>query len=325
MLAVDDLSRRGSELNVARLEVGGVRFLHGDVRDGEFMRTLPAADAVVVAAAETSVLAGVYDSPETVVSTNVAGAVNAFEVARRGGGLVALVSSSRVYPAGRIGEIELVETPTRFQIAERQAIAGVSPQGISERFPMDGARTIYGATKLAAELLLAEYAETHGVTAIIDRFGVLAGPWQMGHAAQGVFTYWMLAHVFGWPLTYVGYGGAGKQVRDLLYVNDAADLIARQLDAPERWKGGVFNVGGGSAVSLSLRETTALCAEIVGRTVPVAAEPRDRPGDIPIYLADMTALSEVTAWRPALGAAEILERIHRWVVDHEFELRSVLA
>ena len=93
---------------------------------------------------------------------------------------------------------------------------------------------------------------------MIDRCGVIAGPWQMGKVDQGVFTYWLLAHHFQRPLAYIGFGGAGKQVRDLLHVDDLLDLVDEQLGDPDRWAGATVNVGGGRACSLSLLETTEL-------------------------------------------------------------------
>jgi CDP-paratose 2-epimerase len=324
VIAVDDLSRPGSALNVPRLEACGVQFVQADVRDAAALSTLPPADTIVVAAAETSVLAGVYDSPEQVISTNLMGAVNCFELARRGGGQVVFISSSRVYPAETVSMIGLVERPTRFEMARHQSIPGVSSRGISEEFPLLGRRTMYGATKLSAELLLAEYAATYGLRTVVDRFGVLAGPWQMAHSAQGIFTHWALSHAFDKPLRYIGYGGTGKQVRDLLHVDDAAALISEQVGAPELWAGGVYNVGGGAWVSLSLREATDICSSISGNVVDVATEPRERPGDIPIYISDMTALEVVTNWRPTRGPREILEDTYRWVLRYQAELRSTL-
>ena len=88
--------------------------------------------------------------------------------------------------------------------------------------------------------------------AVIDRCGVIAGPWQMGKVDQGVFTHWMLAHHFGNPLSYIGFGGEGKQVRDLLHVEDLVDLVERQLLDPAAWDGRTVNVGGGRECSLSL-------------------------------------------------------------------------
>ena len=103
--------------------------------------------------------------------------------------------------------------------------------------PLEGARTLYGATKLGAELPIEEYRAAHGLRAVINRCGVVAGPWQMGKVDQGVFAYWVLAHHFGHPLEYIGFDGSGKQVRDLLHVEDLIDLLEEQLVAPERWDG----------------------------------------------------------------------------------------
>ena len=108
----------------------------------------------------------------------------------------------------------------------------------------------------------------------MNRCGVIAGPWQMGKVDQGVFTYWLLAHHFGRPLEYFGFGGAGKQVRDLLHVADLVDLLDEQLCEPERWDGVTVNVGGGRECSLSLRETTELCRELTGREVEVGTGSR---------------------------------------------------
>ncbi len=185
-------------------------------------------------------------------------------------------------------ELKLEEAETRFEIAAEQAVPGVSPAGISEAFPLDGARTLYGATKLAAELLIEEYRAGLGVPAVIDRCGVIAGPWQMGKVDQGVFTHWMLAHHFGNPLSYIGFGGQGKQVRDLLHVEDLVDLVERQLLAPGEWDGRTVNVGGGRECSLSLLETTAICRELTGNEVPIEPVVETRAGDVPIYLSDCT-------------------------------------
>jgi CDP-paratose 2-epimerase len=179
---------------------------------------------------------------------------------------------------------------------------------------MQGARTLYGATKLAAELLIEEYREAFGLTAAVDRCGVIAGPWQMGKVDQGVFTHWLLSHHFGLPLSYIGYGGSGKQVRDLLHVEDLVDLVERQLLAPERWDGRTVNVGGGRSCSLSLLEATEICRQLTGNEVPIEPQPEGRPGDVPVYISDCSRLFELDAWRPRRGAEQILADIHRWIV-----------
>jgi CDP-paratose 2-epimerase len=324
VLALDNLKRRGSELNLPRLRAAGVRFLHGDVRERADLEAIAPCDAIVECSAEPSALAGRDGSTAYAVRANLLGAWHCLELARRDRAHVVFLSTSRVYPVASLERIALVEAETRFELAAEQPLAGVSPAGIAEDFPLQGARTLYGATKLAAELLIAEYRDAFGLCATIDRCGVIAGPWQMGKVDQGVFTHWMLAHLLGGSLAYIGFGGSGKQVRDLLHVEDLVELVERQLLDPERWDGVTANVGGGREVSLSLAETTALCREISGNEVEVGPAGEDRPGDVPLYVSDCSRLFALTDWRPRRSAREVLEDIAAWIRAHAGELRSAL-
>ena len=322
--AFDNLRRRGSELNLSRLREAGVSFVHGDVRSLNDLLDLAAHDAIVECSAEPSVMAGTDGSPDYVVQSNLIGAYHCLEYARRNGAQLVFLSTSRVYPVGALNDLTLVEGERRFSLADDQPFSGVSAKGISEAFPLRGARTIYGATKLAAELLIEEYRASYDIPAVINRCGVIAGPWQMGKVDQGVFTYWMLAHHFRRPLRYIGYGGEGKQVRDLLHVHDLVELLDEQLSRPDHWDGQVVNVGGGLECSLSLRETTVLCEQITGNTVEIASEPADRAGDVPVYVSDCARLAAVTSWRPCRDARDVLADTHRWIVDNESAILSTL-
>jgi CDP-paratose 2-epimerase len=325
LVAFDNLRRRGSELNLPRLREHGIGFVHGDIRILEDLLSLAPVDAILECSAEPSVMAGVGGSPDYLVGSNLMGAYHCLELARRHAAQLVFLSTSRVYPVSRLCAVALEETETRFEIAPRQALEGVSPEGIAENLPIDGARTMYGATKLCAELLIEEYRASYGLRAVVDRCGVIAGPWQMGKVDQGVFTYWVLAHHFGRPLRYIGFGGSGKQVRDLLHVWDLARLLDEQLSDPARWDGATVNVGGGRASSLSLREATELCAEITGRRVEVSAAGDSRPGDVPVYLSDCRRLEGLSDWRPRHDARSILAEIHAWIRLHESALASALV
>ena len=211
-----------------------------------------------------------------------------------------------------------------FELTGEQSLTGLSAAGVSESFPLEGARTLYGATKLAAELLVTEYAAAFGLRTVVDRSGVIAGPWQMGKVDQGVFSFWLMSHYFKHDLRYIGYGGAGKQVRDLLHVDDLVDLIEGQLAEPDHWAGVTANVGGGREVSLSLRETTELCRELTGNSPPVAETAEERPGDVRIYLSDCGRLFEHTDWRPRRDARHILADTLEWIKQHEGAVRAAL-
>jgi len=237
---------------------------------------------------------------------------------RRGMGRVAAM-------AVRATELALEEAETRFELAAGQTVPDAGPEGVSEDFPLPGARTLYGATKLAGELLIEEYADAFGLRAAVNRCGVIAGPWQMGKVDQGVFSWWLLSHHFGRPLSYIGYGGSGKQVRDLLHIDDLVDLVDEQLGDPEGWSGSVANVGGGRECSLSLLETTALCRELTGNEVEIGADPETRPGDVPIYLSDCSRLFGRSSWRPRRSARDVLADLLEWTVTHEDEVAAALG
>ena len=246
------------------------------------------------------------------------------ESARRDDAVYVFLSTSRVYPTGELHRVNIVETETRFELAATQDLPGVSQAGVSERFPLDGARTLYGATKLGGELLAVEYADAFGVRAVVNRCGVIAGPWQMGKVDQGVFTHWVLSHYFGRPLTYIGYGGNGKQVRDLLFVDDLVDLLEQQLLRPDEWVGFVGNVGGGRECSLSLLDTTELCRELTGNEVAIERVDEARAGDVPFYVSDCGRLFERTEWRPRHSPEEILAAITSWVEENDRALEGAL-
>ena len=325
VVAFDNLKRRGAELNLPRLRAAGAAFVHGDVREPDDFAELDRIDAIVECSAEPSVLAGREGGTEYLVHTNLVGAYHCLELARRHDAQFVFLSTSRVYPVAALEALSYRETDTRFELEDAQPLPGASARGVAEDLPLEGARTLYGATKLAGELLIAEYADSFGLRAVVNRCGVIAGPWQMGKVDQGVFTHWVLSHYLGQELRYIGYGGAGKQVRDLLHVDDLVELVEDQLGRPDHWAGFNGNVGGGRGCSLSLRETTDLCREITGNTVEVSPAGESRPGDVRIYVSDCTRLFNHTDWRPKRSAQQVLQDIFDWIRANERSVRSALG
>jgi CDP-paratose 2-epimerase len=323
--AFDNLRRRGSELNLRRLRKAEIAFIHGDVRSPGDLESLPdPPDLIVECSAEPSAQAGYGGSPEYLIQTNLLGCFHCLELARRHRADFLLLSSSRVYPYGTINTLAYVEEETRYSLCGNQSVPGACEHGISERFPLEGARSLYGMSKLAAELMVEEYADAYGLRTIINRCGLLTGPGQMAKSDQGVLGLWVAAHYFGRPLEYIGFEGSGKQVRDFLHVGDLADLILEQLRNWDTWRGRTLNIGGGRSNSLSLLECTDLCRLITGRSIPITANPQGRPADPRIYISDMRQAQALTAWRPRRNAEITLSEIFEWIRTEEGVLRGIL-
>jgi CDP-paratose 2-epimerase len=323
VMALDNLHRRGSELNLNRLRAAGVVFLHGDIRSPEDLELAGEPDLIVECSAEPSAQAGYGGSPDYLVRTNLIGCFHCLELARRTNADFLFVSTSRVYPYRLINRMEFIEEPARFSLAANQSIHGASAAGVSENFPLEGSRSLYGMTKLAAELMVEEYADAYGFRYLIDRCGLLTGPGQMGKSDQGVIALWLAAHYFRRPLSYIGFGGTGKQVRDFLHIQDFCDLIISQLETFDSCHGQIYNAGGGTACSLSLLECTDLCREITGNTIPISSSAEDRRADVRIYITDAEKLHRQSGWRPKRMAKETLAGIHAWIRAEETALKPL--
>ena len=298
IIALDNLKRRGSELNLLRLRTGGVQFIHGDVRNMEDLKAIGPVDILIECSAEPSVQAGYSEDPGYLINTNLIGAINCLEHLRLSGGSLIFLSSSRVYPIASLRALPLTAVGDRFIIAEGQAGEGWSQKGISEAFPLAGTRSLYGSTKLCAELLICEYAAMYGLKSIVNRCGVITGPWQMGRVDQGFVSRWVAAHLYGFGLDYMGYDGTGKQVRDILHIDDLYELLVMQMKSLGNDGFQVWNVGGGLECSVSLAELTQICRDATGKHIAIGKNLTTHESDIPYYVSDNTGVSGVTGWTP---------------------------
>lgn len=327
IIALDNLHRRGSELNLSRLARAGVRFVHGDIRAPEdLLALLPEVPGLIIeSSAEPSAQAGYGGSPEYLIQTNLVGCFHCLELARHARADVIFISTSRVYPFEALNNLPFVEEEARFSLASEQTVPGASAVGISEAFPLAGARSLYGMTKLAAELMVEEYANAYRLRFIVNRCGLLTGPWQMAKSDQGVMALWMGAHYFRRGLSYIGFQGTGKQVRDVLHIDDFCDLLVDQIQHFSLYSGQRYNVGGGLVNSLSLRETTRLCEEITGNAIPLSFAPETRPADVRLYISDYRLISGVNGWRPRRDARATLTDIFHWLRVEEKQVRPLFV
>jgi len=324
IIALDNLVRLGSELNITRLRDCGIKFIKGDIRNLKDLRFSKKIDLLLECAAEPSVLAGFNGTPKYVIDTNLVGTLNCLELVRKDKADIVFLSTSRVYPYERINNLKIKEEKTRFVWAKNKKISGWSKKGIDIDFPLDGLRSMYGATKLCSEYIIREYIDMYGLKGVINRCGVIAGPWQFGKVDQGVFTLWMLAHYFKRRLKYIGFGGKGKQVRDLLHIDDLFVLVDKQLRSWYKINGEVFNVGGGEEISLSLLETTALCEKLTGNSINVGSDKKTRPADLKIYITNNQKVTKALGWKPEKKAYEIVEDIYLWIQDNAALIKNIL-
>ena len=322
--AFDNLRRRGSELALNRLERGGVQFVHGDVRSPDDLAEAGRFDLLLECSAEPSVHAGYDGSPSYVLQTNLNGTIHCLEAARRHHAGVIFLSTSRVFSIAALRALPLERRATRLEIPDDARGAGWSARGIAVEFSVTGYRSMYGATKLASELVIEEYRAMYGLQTIVNRCGVLSGPWQMGKVDQGFIVLWASRHLYGGQLTYSGFGGDGLQVRDVLDVADLYELLRCQMADLGRHSGAVYNVGGGRENSVSLVELTARCRARAGQSIPIDRDPSTRDADVPYYVSDNAAVAAATGWTPRRSLDALLDDVFEWLGAHRDAVEPLL-
>jgi|SaaInl4_135m_RNA_FD_contig_101_360220_length_3064_multi_3_in_0_out_0_2 CDP-paratose 2-epimerase len=326
VVVMDNMIRAGSELHLSHLQEHGVEFIKGDIRNSDDLKKID-GDLLIACAAEPSVLAGVGSSPRYVIETNLNGTLESLEWARERGAGFFFFSSSRVYPLDRVRAIPYVERESRLEWTTPgdELSSFLSKDGITLDFPTEGIRSMYGTTKLASEELIREYASAYDIPSIITRFGVVSGPGQMGQVQQGFVSFWVAKHFFSGSLSYNGFGGTGKQVRDFLHVRDLCTLVSRQLAVLPQCRGELYQAAGGKDFSVSLRELTQLCQEVMGMKVKIKENPESHQNDLPILLLDSARVRDEFSWKPQVSARQLVEEIHTWLIENEKDLKALFC
>jgi len=298
----DNLSRRGSELNLPRLKANKISFIYGDTRNQEDLKNI-STDLIIDCSAEPSVLAG-NTNPYFLINNNLIGTINCLEIARNKKSDFVFLSSSRIYPIDELNKNKFKPVP--------------------ENFPLGKYRSLYGATKLSSELIIQEYINSFQIKAIIDRCGCITGPWQFGKVDQGVFTLWMAAHYFKKELSYIGYGGKGKQIRDFIHINDLFNILDIQLNSIKKYSGEIYNIGGGIKNSVSLAQLSKICENISGNKIKIHSIKENRPNDILCYISDISKIKKVSHWSPVIDINKTMTDIYNWIKENENTLKNIL-
>lgn len=327
----DNFIRPGSQLNQARLDQAGVQFWKGDVRFEKDLERAKGVDWVIDAAANPSVLAGVdgKTSSRELLEHNLWGTVNLLEVCKREEAGLILLSTSRVYSIEALCSLPVKEQRSAFVLEESGT--SFSPAGTAEEFSTSAPISLYGASKLASEQIALEYGSAFGFPVWINRCGVMAGAGQFGKADQGIFSFWIHSWAQKAPLKYIGFEGTGHQVRDCLHPEDLLELVLKQMRAEEtkrlrdeksgsgrveKLQSGkvaerrIFNVGGGIASAMSLKQLSEWCAQEFGPR-DVVADLTPRPFDLPWVVLDSARAEQTWDWKPRRSVHSICAEIAR--------------
>lgn len=310
----DNFIRPGSQTNRVPLEKLGIKVITADLRFAPQIDALPAADFVLDAAANPSVLAGIdgQTSSRELVDHNLTGTVNLLEYCKTHRAGFILLSTSRVYSIAPLAALPVTVKNHALAPDTTQPLpAGLTAAGLDETFATLAPISLYGATKLASEVLALEYGATFGFPVFVNRCGVLAGAGQFGRADQGIFSYWINSWRRQRPLKYLGFGGLGHQVRDCLHPLDLVPLLEKQFAAPALpGADRLANFSGGAASAMSLRQLSDWCAQRFGPHA-VVPDGTPRPFDIPWIVLDPAKARRLWNWSPATPTAAILEEIAR--------------
>ena len=219
VFSIDNLSRKGSKYNLNLLKRKNIKNYKLNIENFSSIKILPKVDLVIDCCAEAAVEISKNDL-DRVFYTNLIGTYNILKKAKNDRAKIIFLSSSRVYPIKLLSKLiqskNLKNKIKSFKI-------------IDEKFSILGPRSIYGFTKLSSEMLIEEFAYQYGIKFIINRCGVISGPLQFGKQDQGFVSLWIWRHLNKIKLNYIGYGGNGHQVRDVLHIDDLKNLILLQI------------------------------------------------------------------------------------------------
>lgn len=311
LIGLDNFSRPGSELNRRTLKELGIKVFHADLRNKSDLEPIPPVDAVIDAAANPSVLAGVdgNTSSSQIIENNLGGTINLLEYCKVHKAAFILLSTSRVYSITGLNSIELETVDNAFRPCSPQDFPeGSSETGISVNFSTTTPISLYGASKLASEVLALEFGHQFDFQVWINRCGVLAGEGQFGRPDQGIFSFWINSFLRKKPLKYLGYGGHGHQVRDCLHPKDLVSVLVRQMQGDRQPDQRICNFGGGIENSISLAQLSNWCAERCGPH-QLEAVSENRIQDVPWMVMDNREAAKTWNWEPITPIETILDEI----------------
>ncbi len=306
----DNLTRAGASRNLAWLKEkfgeNAFRLVVGDVRDAALLAdSSREADVIVHLAAQVAVTTSVTQ-PREDFEVNALGTFNVVEAARLSDRkpVVLYASTNKVY--GGMEEVRVVERETRWEYESL-------PEGCAESQPLDF-HSPYGCSKGTGDQYVRDYARIYGLRTVVFRQSCIYGPRQFGVEDQGWVAWMIIAAITGRQITIYG---DGKQIRDVLWVDDLLDAYDAALSRIDRVKGQVYNLGGGPGNTMSIwTEFGPMLEKLLGSKIPVARGDW-RPGDQKVFVADIRKAERELGWKPKVGVKEGMGRLFEWVEENK--------
>ena len=304
IFSLDNLFRKGSEINLKRLNKIGIKNFNFDIKNYKKVGRLKKFDLIIDCCAEPAIEASKKD-PDRVFQTNLVGTFNILKKCARDKSNIIFLSSSRVYSILALNK--LVKNKNLKKEIKNKKI-------VNENFETSLASSLYGYTKLSSEKLIREFSFVNKIKYLINRFGVIAGPWQFGKQDQGFISMWIARHIFKKKLSYIGFGGHGNQVRDIIHIDDVCKLILVQITQLKKKFNNTFNVGGGRKNAISLKQLTTKCQKLTKHKINIGKQRKTSMFDIPIYITNNKKIMSYYNWKPLKTIDDILKDVYRWIV-----------
>jgi CDP-paratose 2-epimerase len=291
--SLDNLSRNSSKINLRRLKKKKITNFNVDISNIKKINLLIKYDIIIDCCAEASVEASKTDA-NRVFFTNLVGTFNILEKAKKDKSKIIFLSTSRVYSINKICAKAKNINKKKYNFK------------IDENFSKQSPISLYGFTKLSSERLIQEYFYSNNLKYIINRFGVVSGPWQFGKQDQGFISLWLWRHLNKKKLSYVGFDGLGNQVRDVIHVYDVCELILEQINKIDKINNKIFNVGGGIKNSITLKQLTSKVQKITKNNIKIGRKLKTSIYDIPYYVTNNKKIYYYYNWRVKKNIDDIL-------------------
>lgn len=312
VFSIDNLSRKGSKYNLELLKNNKIRNFKIDISNSKKIKKIPKVDLIIDCCAEAAVEAS-KNELDRVFYTNLIGTFNILKKAKYDNSKIIFLSSSRVYP------LKILNNLIKSKLIKKKIS---SFKQIDENFFLNGARSIYGFTKLSSEMLIEEFSYQFGIKYIINRCGVISGPLQFGKQDQGFVSLWIWRHLNKLKLDYIGYGGFGNQVRDVLHIDDLKDLILIQIRKIKKIHNQTFTVGGSLKSKTSLVELTKICQKLTKNKIKIGKISKTSNYDIPSYITNNSKVKKTYRWKVKKDINEICHDVYKWLFENKKTIKK---